>query len=359
MQINPIAPSNITQARPSATAAVAEPPAKAAPAPKAPAPAAPKAPAAEAPAKTVEATTAKVEAAAKTTEGSKAEITDVKATGEKTEEGEPTFTMKVNGKEVVATQSQILALAQKAAGADAAFKAKADIEKLASNFLTSFDNDAFALMVQRHGKEKAKEMAIGMVRKLIAEEEKTPEQRELEELRDHKKASEAQKEAAEKEVKELERKGKQATLYKNLLTEIDTELNDTHLPKDKLTLTRVLNYLAAGKKSNGQNWTVREAVKAVEVEDMSHASYYAKRYVEGKLPSEKFREIFGEETFKKLNKDQIEALKKADKIVKNGAEQETRPAGEAPKKRTLSRTKGSEGMSEREWRKQHGSLGGI
>ena len=132
-----------------------------------------------------------------------------------------------------------------------------------------------------------------------------------------------------------------------MLTEIDRELNDTHLPKDKLTLTRVLNYLAAGKKANGQAWTIRDAVKAVEVEDMGHASYYAKRYVEGKLPSDKFREIFGDETFKKLNKEQILLLKNADKIAKSSAAPADVPAAETPRKRSLSRTKGSEGMSER------------
>jgi hypothetical protein len=134
------------------------------------------------------------------------------------------------------------------------------------------------------------------------------------------------------------------------------------LPKDKLTLTRVLNYLAAGKKANGQAWTIRDAVKAVEVEDMGHASFYAKQYVDGKLPSEKFRSIFGEEAFKKLNREQIDLLKNADKIAKNSqvkVETNGNGAEVAPKKpRSLSKSKGSEGMSEREWRKQHGSLGG-
>ena len=149
-----------------------------------------------------------------------------------------------------------------------------------------------------------------------------------------------------------------------MLQDIDKELNETHLPKDKLTLTRVLNYLAAGKKANGVAWTVRDAVKAVEVEDMGHASYYAKRYVEGKLPSEQFRAILGEDAFKKLNKEQINLLKNADKSAKHTAvavSDAPAASGEAPAKRTrsLSKTRGSEGMSEREWRRQHGSLGGI
>jgi hypothetical protein len=95
-----------------------------------------------------------------------------------------------------------------------------------------------------------------------------------------------------------------------MLRDIDTELNSTHLPKDKLTLTRVLNYLSAGKKANGQVWTMKDAVKAVEVEDMGHATHYAKRYVEGKLPSEKFREIFGEDAIQEIEQRTDRAIEK-------------------------------------------------
>ncbi len=344
MQINNLPASTITE--PKGAVAVAPEPAPA----KAPAAAKPAAPApAKAPDAAVKPTT-------------KTEITDVKPTGEENAEGDPTFTLKVNGKEYKATQSEIIALAQRARGADEALKQKAEIEKLAGDMLTNFDNDTFGLLVKRHGKEKAKEMAIAMVKNLIAEEAKDPKDLAIEE-KDRKLQ---EYEAAEKKAKDEQdlavKNQKQAALYKTMLMEIDKELNDTHLPKDKLTLTRVLNYLAAGKKANGQEWTIKEAVKMVEVEDMGHASYYAKRYVEGKLPSEKFREIFGEDTFKKLNKEQINLLKNADKIAKNdAAKPETN--GNAPSepkvRRTLSKTKGSEGMSEREWRRNHGSLGGI
>ena len=226
--------------------------------------------------------------------------------------------------------------------------------------LSNFDNDAFGLLVRRHGKEKAKEMAIGMVRKLIAEEEKDPKDRELDELRASKKELESKQEAIKKAQEDQIMLQKQTELYKRMLTEIDTELNETHLPKDKLTLTRVLNYLAAGKKANGAVWTIKDAVKAVEVEDMSHASHYARQYVEGKLPSEKFRAIFGDDAFKKLNKEQINLLKNADKIAKNEQPRlESGTPAPVTSRRTLSKNRGSEGMSEREYRRQHGSLGGI
>lgn len=345
MQINSLAPSQITEPKPAAAAPVV-------PTPKGPA------------AKPVAPPVAKTPEAKTTAPTTKTEITDVKPTGEQTAQGEPTFTLKVNGKEYQATQSEIIALAQKARGADAAMKEKAELEKLTTNLLDNFDKDTLGLLVKRHGKEKAKEMVIAMTRNLIAEEDKTPEQIELEELRSHKKMTEAERERVDNEKKEAEISSKRAELYRTMLQDIDRELNDTHLPKDKLTLTRVLNYLAAGKKANGQDWSVRDAVKAVEMEDMSHASHYAKRYVEGKLPSEKFREIFGDETFKKLNKEQISLLKNADKIAKNGAPTTSAdgvPGVEAParKARSLSKTRGSQGMSERDYRREHGSLGGI
>jgi hypothetical protein len=239
-----------------------------------------------------------------------------KPTGEKTAEGEPTFTLKVNGKDIVATQSQIIAMAQKANGAELAMKRASEIEKLTADLLDNFDKDTFGLLVKRHGKDKAKEIAVQMVRNLISEEEKTPEQVELEELRAGKKRQEEIEAAAKKQKEDDEHRQKQRTLYTQILKDIDTELDNTHLPKDKLTLTRVLNYLAAGKKANGTVWTVKEAVGAVEIEDMAHATHYATRYLEGKLPSDKFRAIFGEEALKKLNKEQINLLKNADKIVK-------------------------------------------
>ncbi len=365
MQINSLAPSQITEAKPAAAAPSAPPPVKApsqsAPAAKPASPLAAKSPVA--PAKT-ETKPGAAAAAAKTTEGTKTEITDVKATGEQTAEGEPTFTLKVNGKEYKATQSEIITLAQKARGAEVAMRQKAEIEKLATDLLHNFDNDAFGLLVKRHGKEKAKEIAIGMVKNLIAEEGKDPKDIELEDLRAKAKEHEEAAKRVMEEQEASERKTKQAELYKNILVEIDKELTETHLPKDKLTLTRVLNYLAAGKKANGQAWTIRDAVKAVEVEDMSHASHYARRYVEGLLPSEQFVQIFGKDALKKLNQEQINNLKNADKIAKNGAtnaETAATNGAEAPvrRPRSLSKTKGSEGISEREWRKQHGSLGGL
>lgn len=351
MQINSLPKSNITEAAPSATTAVAEPPKPAAKPAVLPKPEAKK-PDPEKPGTAPEGA-----------DKSKPEITDVKPTGETTTQGEPTFTLKVNGKEIVATQSQIIAMAQRAQGADAAMKKYAELEKLSTNLLENLDSNTYELLKQRHGKEKAKEMIIAMTRNLIAEEEKTPEQVELEELRAKAKNQEEVLKKAEEQKKLEERRAKQKVLYTQMLQEIDRELNDTHLPKDRLTLTRVLNYLAAGKKANGTAWTVKDAVKAVEVEDMAHASYYAKRYVEGKLPSEKFREIFGEEALKKLNKDQIEVLKKADKIVKNeqpkAESNGAAPAPDGSRRRSLSKNKGTEAMSEREYRKQFGSLGGI
>ena len=284
-------------------------------------------------------------------------ITDVKPTGDTTAQGEPTFTLKVNGKDVKATQSQIIALAQKAQGAEAAMKQKAELEKLSAQFLDAFDKDAYGLMVQRHGEKKAKEIAISMVKNLIAQEAKDPKDVELEQLRKSQSELKAAQEKQKKEQEAQVRTQQQKQLYGQLLTTIDQELNSTHLPKDKLTLTRVLNFLSAGKKANGQAWTVKDAVQAVEQEDMSHVSYYAKRYVEGKLPSDKFKALFGEETFKKLNKEQIETLKQADKIAKTETKKDA--STETPKKSTMSKTKGSDGVSEREWRRQHGGMGGI
>jgi hypothetical protein len=352
MQINSLSPSQITEPKPAAGVPPVPPTPKAPPA-KAP-------PAKPTEVKKPDATKPEV---APSVTSTKPEITDVKPTGEKTEDGEPTFTLKVNGKEVQATQSEIIALAQKARGADLALKQKAEIEKLASDMLTNFDNDAFGLLVQRHGKDKAKEIAINMVKNLIAEEAKDPKDIELEDLRAKAKRAEEAEALVKKQKEDDEKRIKQRELYGQMLREIDTELDQTHLPKDKLTLTRVLNYLSAGKKANGQAWTIKEAVKAVEVEDMGHATHYAKRYVEGTLPSEKFREIFGEEAFKKLNKEQIALLKNADKHAKKDVT-DTEPlkngAEVMPKKpRSLSKTRGTEGMSEREYRKQHGSLGGI
>lgn len=359
MQINSLEPSQITQARPAAAAPVQAPPAKT------PAAVKPSVKPAETVKPPVQSNGADVTAAAKSTEGTRTEITDVKPTGDTNAQGDPTFLLKVNGKEYKATQSEIIALAQKARGAEEAMRQKAEMEKLTSNLLENIDSDVYGLLVKRHGREKADQMVIAMTRKLIDEEAKDPKDREIEALRAENETHKQAEERVKKEAEDAQRKVKQAELYRTMLMDIDKELNETHLPKDKLTLTRVLNYLAAGKKSNGVAWTVKEAVQAVEVEDMSHASYYAKRYVEGKLPSEKFRQIFGDETLKKLNKEQINLLKNADKIAKtvssngNGepAASGAEPAARRP--RSLSRSRGSEGMSERQWRREHGSLGGI
>ena len=346
MQINNLPPSQVTEAKPAVAAAPVAPPLK--PAVK---PVAPKAPEAKAP-------------EANKAEGGapKAEITDVKPTGTETAEGDQIFTLKVNGKEIKATQAQIVALAQKAGGADAAMQKAAELEKLTADFLDNFDKDVYGIMVKRFGPEKAKEQAVAMIKRLMAEEDKDPKDRENERLKAENEEYKAAQARAKQEQEEAQRKAKQSEGFKMMLHEIDKELSLTILPKDKLTLTRVLNFLAAGKKANGTLWSVKDAVQAVEIEDMGHASYYAKQYVDGKLPSEKFRAILGEDAFKKLNKEQINILKNADKIAKTDAPKVDPGTGEAVARRprSLSKAKGSDGMSEREWRRRRTvSLGGI
>ena len=221
---------------------------------------------------------------------------------------EQTFNIEFNGQKVALTAKQIMALQEKAKQFDLTAKQKAELEKGLANVLSRLDEDPLGLYAAR-GKD-AKALVVERFKKMIEEDQQDPTQRELAQLRAEREARLKQDEATKKAKEEAELQTKRKELYITVLKEIDKVLTEKGLPKDQYTIDRLLRIMSSGKRVRGQTFSVADAAEIVEREEIRHLGFIAKQ-----LPSEKLKAIFGPDIIKKLNSEQIDALKKADILV--------------------------------------------
>jgi hypothetical protein len=237
---------------------------------------------------------------------------------------EQTVEVELNGEKVQLSAKQIVALREKARQFDMTAKQKAELEDGVNRMLAALDEDPLALYEKR-GKN-SKELIIKRFKQMVEEEAQDPTQRELQSLRREKEARERQDADAKKAAEETENQKKRQGMYTKLLQEIDGEITKRGLPKDHYTLDRILRLMAAGKKARGQNFSVAEAAEVFEKEEVSHMGFIARS-----LPSEKLKSIFGADIIKRLNSEQVAALKNADEQAIKGAKSEATTAKEEKK----------------------------
>lgn len=180
------------------------------------------------------------------------------------------FTIKVNGQEKEVevdwnNKDDIKKAYQMAAAANEAMQARAESEKLLKQREAKFKEDPWAVM-REHGFDE-EEVATAKINELIAELEKSPEQKaqdakdkELEDLRAQLKAEKDAKEAAE-----LERLQKSAEL--DLEQEITAALSaTTSLPKSAYTMKRVADGMAWAMDNGYPDIKAQDIIPIVEKE---------------------------------------------------------------------------------------------
>lgn len=235
-------------------------------------------------------------------------VVDPKAAAPVDPAAEQTFNIEFGGKKVALTAKQIMSLQEKAKQFDLTAKQKAELENGLANVLSRLDSDPLGLYASR-GKD-AKQLVVDRFKKMIEEDQQDPTQRELAQLRAEREERLKQDEGIKKQKEETELQAKRKEMYMSILKDIDAVLTQKGMVKDQITIDRLLRVMASGKRVRGQSFTVAEAADIVEREEMKHMGFYAKQ-----LPSEKLKQMFGPDIIKKLNSQEIEALKKADVIV--------------------------------------------
>ncbi len=234
-----------------------------------------------------------------------------------------TFKVEHGGKTYELTAEQIVAAQGRGAKFDEVSRKNAELEQGVAALMTELENNPVELLKKR-GKD-VKKLITDEFRKLVETEAQDPKERELAELRAERAARQKKDEDATKKADDEKKAGERQKLQTRLLMEIDKELTAHNLPKDVITIDRVLRLVAAGRRVKGGEFTIAQAVEIFEREDMKHLGFIAKQ-----LPSERLKAMFGPDVIKRLNGEQIAALKAADKKV---VTENKEAAADAPKKK--------------------------
>ena len=173
--------------------------------------------------------------------------------------------IKINGVERELTRAEMRKLAALSSASDEKFKSAAQEKREAAEIKEAFGKADPAAALRKLGKTNAeiKQIFEAQYAALLEDEQLTPEQRELKELRDAK--AKAEQEKAEKEKSELTKK-EQAELAKRQ-EETETELVEAFkgakLPKHPLLLKFVAQEML-GAAVNDVELSASDAVKIVE-----------------------------------------------------------------------------------------------
>jgi hypothetical protein len=231
-----------------------------------------------------------------------------------------TYKIEHGGKTYELTAEQIASLQGRASQFDETSRKKAELEQGISNLMTELENNPFDLLKKR-GKDVNK-LITDAFKQIVEREAQDPKERELAELRAERTARQKQDEDTKKSAEAETRKKEMQVVQTRLLTEIDKELTAKGMPKDIITIDRVLRLVAAGRRVKGKEFTIGQAVDIFQREDMKHLGFIAKQ-----LPSERLQEMFGKDFIKKLNGEQVALLKKADaEVRKDNKEAAAAPA---------------------------------
>lgn len=232
------------------------------------------------------------------------------------------FELDIKGQKqkVKANRQQLTAILQKSLYADQMIKdatqAKKGAEALQGKLklIASGDVEAFEeLMSDPDLKGDTKKLALAMVRKMMDDEQLTPEQREY---RDMKKEYEAMKAEREKEhltASEQAEKQKQTQLAMQIRGEmIDAMKAYPDLPQNQSTMDSMIQYMRANFKRFGRSLPANEAIKLV-----SRDYWTGVQKILDTMPPEKILERFGQKALDKIQQLRLKELRDKTEPTRN------------------------------------------
>jgi hypothetical protein len=208
--------------------------------------------------------------------------------------------IKVNGVERELTRAEMRKLAALSSASDEKFKNAAQEKREAAEIREAFGKADPAAALRKLGKTNAeiKQIFESQYAALLEDEQKTPEQRELEELRKAKQQAEDEK----KKKTDEEFTAKQQQQIKQLTEQTEVELVDAFksvsLPKHPLLLKFVVQEML-GAAENDVQLSASDAVKIVEKEFKSQLTNLLPQlgieYVKAALGKDMLNQLRGED----------------------------------------------------------------
>jgi hypothetical protein len=216
--------------------------------------------------------------------------------------------LKVNGREVELDEPEVIRRAQLAEAADAKFREAADMRKQMEQFVEQLRSDPMSILTHPDIGLDFKALAEQHLTKELQRELLSPEQRELEDLREWRREQETQAEQQRQEQmtraqrQEMQRLEQQAAEnYDRQITEV---LNHSGLPKTAHTVKRVAELLY-GALEKGYDLDVATAVDMVRQGYMTDISALV-----GGLDGDHLVKTLGDDVVKKLRKHDLAQLRK-------------------------------------------------
>lgn len=231
--------------------------------------------------------------------------------------------LKVNGKDVEMDEAEVIRRAQLASGADEKFREASDLRKQATQLVEALRANPLDVL----GKlgVDVREFTESYLAKELQREMLSPEQRELQELREWRQQQQAQHEASQKEQMTRAQQQEMAKLQQRAAQEYDTKitevLSQSNVPKTAYTVKRVAELLM-GALQKGYDLDVNTAV------DMVREGYTTDlQSMVGGLDGEPLVKFLGPELLKKLRKHDLAQLKAKMQPAQAAVPQENSPIG--------------------------------
>lgn len=243
--------------------------------------------------------------------------------------------LKVHGKEIereidFGNEKELQKLFEKAYGADTTFQEAAKTKKQMHALAEMLHNDPFALM--REAGLDPDELTAKYMENRLKEFEKSPEQKQLEDLQRQVQQEKERRETLEREKFEGEQSRIQESYMRDMDDQITTALSTAQLPKSPYVVKRIAEYLSIGLEQ-GKQLSVKDVVPLVErsirkeIQEMFEV-----------FPEDVIETFLGDNVLNKMKKKRLSKMKEvqsASGVKQTGqAEIAKHQAKEAPKQRT-------------------------
>lgn len=242
--------------------------------------------------------------------------------------------LKVHGKEIereidFGNEKELQKLFEKAYGADTTFQEAAKTKKQMHALAEMLHNDPFALM--REAGLDPDELTAKYMENRLKEFEKSPEQKQLEDLQRQVQQEKERREALEREKFEGEQSRIQESYMRDMDDQITTALSTAQLPKSPYVVKRIAEYLSIGLEQ-GKQLSVKDVVPLVEKSIRKEIQEMFEVF-----PEDVIETFLGDNVLNKMKKKRLSKMKEvqsASGVKQTGqAEIARSQAKEAPKQR--------------------------
>lgn len=199
---------------------------------------------------------------------------------------------------------------QKAFAADEKFQEAAMTRKQAEQLVEMLQKDPLSILKNPVLGLDVKELATRILNEELAEMEKTPEQKRLEELERKLQEKEAREKELENQRREAELQRIQAETYKQLDEDITNALASSDLPKSPYVLKRIADAMIEATEEGYVDVRVQDIMPYVEQQILSEIQeMFASR------PAEVMERIVGKKNLDNYRKSKISKVKSKPKEV--------------------------------------------